>query len=122
MSDILGVHHLQLTAPANCEPAARAFYGGLLGLEELPKPEELKGRGGVWFHTPNADIHIGVRPDDTPPGVHRHFALQVRQLAPLLARLQAAAVRMEEPPKVEGWERIFVYDPFGNKIELLEIR
>ena len=122
MSHILGVHHIQITAPENCEPDARAFYVGLLGLEEIHKPKELRGRGGVWFHTPNhIEIHVSVRPNDTPPGTHRHIALRVDHLDTLLQRLKEAGVKTEQPPEVEGWKRIFIFDPFDNKLELLEI-
>lgn len=118
---ILGIHHLQITAPKDCESAARAFYGDLLGLEELPKPEDLRGRGGVWFHTSTADIHVGVKPDDTPPGAYRHFALRVTDATALRQKMVEVGVRLEEAPEVEGWVRFFAYDPFGNKVELLEI-
>lgn len=119
---ILGVHHIQLIAPPGSEPDARVFYVGLLGLEEIPKPRELRERGGVWFRTPTADIHIGVRSDDTPPGSYRHVAFRVKNITAIRHRLEQAKAKIEEAPAVEGWMRFFVYDPFGNKLELLEIQ
>jgi catechol 2,3-dioxygenase-like lactoylglutathione lyase family enzyme len=118
---VLGIHHVQLTGPPGCEPDARAFYVGILGLEEIPKPKGLRGRGGVWFRTPNADLHIGAKNDDTPPEPHRHLALQVENAAAWRTILKLKHVRVEDAPEVAGCRRFFCYDPFGNKIEILEI-
>lgn len=119
--EILGVHHVQMTAPLGCESDARHFYGDILGLEEIPKPESLQGRGGVWFRTPVADLHIAAREKDTPPSNHRHLALQVKSVETLRLTLVEAGIKIEEAPDVPGWRRFFAYDPFGNKIEFLEI-
>lgn len=119
--EILGVHHIQMTAPKGCEPDARAFYVGLLGLEEIAKPKTLQDRGGVWFRTPSGDIHIAARESDTPPSQHRHVALRVKSADTLRRKLQQANIKIEEAPEVSGWRRFFAYDPFGNKIEILEI-
>jgi len=55
-----GLDHIQLAAPAGCETEARKFFGGLLGWEEIPKPDKLKSRGGVWFRCGEHEVHIGV--------------------------------------------------------------
>lgn len=118
---ITGVHHIQLTAPPGCEPDARAFYIGLLGLDEIPKPRSLQDRGGVWFRTGNCDLHISPRENDTPPGTNRHIALRVKNAEALRRKLQEAGARIDPAPEVPGWKRFFGYDPFGNKLEFLEI-
>lgn len=57
---ILGLHHILIAAPPGCEAEARGFYTGLLGMPEIPKSENLRGRGGVWFRSGGQEIHVGV--------------------------------------------------------------
>ena len=57
---ILGVHHAQVTIPTGAEDQAREFYCGILGFREIPKPENLKGRGGFWMQLPNLQVHVGT--------------------------------------------------------------
>lgn len=118
---IVGLDHVQLAIPAGGEPAARLFYGGLLGLDEVPKPPHLAARGGCWFERGAVKLHLGVDPDFRPAR-KAHLALLVDDLRALSGRLEAAghAVRTDEP--LDGYDRIFVDDPFGNRIELLEPR
>ena len=113
------IHHVQVAIPAGGETAARRFYGGLLGFPELPKPEHLRRRGGVWFATGNLDLHLGIDPDVRPART-AHVAYRVAVLAALRDRLAAAGhppVEDEPPP---GYRRRSVDDPFGNRVELLE--
>jgi hypothetical protein len=63
---VLALDHIQLAAPPGCEEAARRFFGELLGLEEIPKPEPIRARGGVWFRAGTHELHIGVEPDFAP--------------------------------------------------------
>jgi ribosomal protein S18 acetylase RimI-like enzyme len=113
---IARVDHVQVAAPAGGEDAARAFYGDLLGLEELPKPERLRERGGVWFAVGDQQLHVGIEQPFTP--AHQaHPALAVPRagdLSVLAARLEAAGRRI-------AWDgpRFYVDDPFGNRLELL---
>src|ERR1700760_2859518 len=88
---VLGIDHVQVAAPAGCEPAARGFYGELLGLAELPKPPELRSRGGVWFAVGSQQLHVGVEADFAPAR-KAHPALRVapHELARLAARLATA--------------------------------
>ncbi len=105
--------------PAGQEATARAFYCGVLGLIEDPKPPNLAARGGVWFRSGALRLHLGVDPDFHPAG-KAHPALLVRGLAELAARCRSAGFLpvMDEP--LEGFDRVYVFDPFGNRIELLE--
>jgi len=117
-----GIHHLQINMPLGMEDQARRFYADVLGLSEIPKPTHLqRERGGVWFATATIDLHLSARAEDSPPGVHRHFALQVDNVDMWREKLITKGQRIEEAPSIEGWNRFFTYDPFGNKIEILEI-
>ena len=112
-----GIDHAQVAAPTGCEAAARAFYGGLLGLEELPKPEELRGRGGCWFRVGAQELHVGVEEPFTPAR-KAHPGFVTDDLAGVAARLRAAGVEVVEDTAIPGVARIFVADPFGNRLEL----
>jgi catechol 2,3-dioxygenase-like lactoylglutathione lyase family enzyme len=116
---IMGIDHVQLAMPRGKEKEARAFYDGLLGIPEVQKPPNLAKRGGCWFVRDTLRIHLGVE-DDFRPARKAHPAFLVEDLAGLRQRLEAAGFtpRTEEP--LEGYNRIYVNDPFGNRIELLE--
>jgi catechol 2,3-dioxygenase-like lactoylglutathione lyase family enzyme len=112
------MHHVQVAMPEGGEDAARAFYGGVLGLVELPKPESLAGRGGVWFRTGNLDLHIGVEPDFTPAR-KAHVAYQVDDLAVMRERLEATGYPIILDVPLTGFDRLHTTDAFGNRVELL---
>ena len=116
---ILGVNHVQIEAPAGCEDAARAFFGELLGMVEIEKPANLRGRGGVWFACGAQQIHIGIVMDFVPRR-KGHPALEVRDLAGWRVRLTAAGVAITEDEPLPGWQRFYIADPWGNRLELLE--
>jgi catechol 2,3-dioxygenase-like lactoylglutathione lyase family enzyme len=116
---VVGLNHMQIEAPAGCETAARAFYGELLGLPEQEKPANLQGRGGVWFACGAQQIHIGVVPNFEPRR-KGHPALEVRGLDAWRERLAAANVPISEDAALPGWNRFYISDPWGNRIELLE--
>jgi catechol 2,3-dioxygenase-like lactoylglutathione lyase family enzyme len=106
--------HVQVAAPPGCEAEARAFYGGLLGLVEVEKPEPLRARGGVWFE----HVHIGVEEDFTPAR-KAHPALRVHDIDALAERLAAAGQRVDWDESLPGVRRFYTADPWGNRVELL---
>jgi catechol 2,3-dioxygenase-like lactoylglutathione lyase family enzyme len=118
---ILGIDHVQLAMPAGAEAEARAFYSGLLGIPEAAKPADLAGRGGAWFEAGALKIHLGVDADFRP-AKKAHPGLLVSDLAGLLLRLEQAGVKVTRDAALPGYDRAFVSDPFGNRIELLEPR
>ena len=113
------VDHVQLAMPAGGEDAARAFYAGLLGIPEQPKPPHLAARGGCWFESPTVKLHLGVEADFRPAR-KAHPALLVRDLPALVAQLAAAGVELVDDEPLPGYDRVYAYDPFGNRLELLE--
>jgi ubiquinone/menaquinone biosynthesis C-methylase UbiE/catechol 2,3-dioxygenase-like lactoylglutathione lyase family enzyme len=115
---ILALDHMQLAMPRGAEEQARAFYGGVLGLEELPKPPALAARGGVWFRCGEQQIHLGVE-QDFHPQRKGHPGLLVRDLAATRARLEAAGAPIVPDDLLPGYERFYTADPFGNRIECL---
>ena len=107
--------------PAGREDDADAFYTGLLGLERVPKPPALAARGGRWFRSGSVEVHLGVE-DDFRPARKAHPALKVDGVAALRERLAAAGVTVVDDEPLEGYERFYASDPFGNRLEFLERR
>ena len=117
---ILAVDHIQLAMPTGEEEKARGFYGGILGLTEIPKPPELVKRGGAWFQTEGVTLHLGVE-TDFRPARKAHPALLVDNLEAFLQVCQANGIETDifQPP-LDRYKRVHVFDPFGNRIELME--
>ncbi|HEV2969141.1 MAG TPA: VOC family protein [Pirellulales bacterium] len=111
--------HINVTMPKGCEDIARSFYAGLLGLREIPKPEPIRDRGGVWFDAGGLDVHVSVEEQRAGADSYRHFGLECADVDGLRAKLQAAGVTTEEG-RPAPWRRFFVQDPFGNRIEFHE--
>ena len=120
---VLGLDHVQLAIPAGGEARALPFYRDVLGLTPLAKPDALAARGGAWFQAGAVQLHLGVDPEFRAAR-KAHPALVVADLDALLARARAAGVecREDDPDPTPGRRRAFVSDPFGNRIELVEIR
>ena len=116
---VVAIEHVQLAMPPGRENEARAFYDGVLGIPEVPKPPHLAKRGGAWFERGSLKIHLGVE-TDFRPARKAHPALLVDDLEALIARLKARGVEVLEDAPLEGYVRVYVADPFGNRIELME--
>jgi len=115
------LHHLQLAMPPGEEDAARSFYGGLLGLDEVPKPEHLARRGGCWFRGPALELHLGVE-TEFRSARKAHPAFLVEGLQPLRESLERVGTEIVDDTQLDGHERFYAYDPFGNRLELIEKR
>ncbi len=116
---VVGIDHVQLAMSSGREAEAQAFYEGLLGVQRVPKPPHLEVRGGCWFESDAVKIHLGVE-DPFRPARKAHPALMVDGLAALVERLQAAGVTVRDDEPLEGYHRVYVDDPFGNRLELME--
>jgi catechol 2,3-dioxygenase-like lactoylglutathione lyase family enzyme len=113
------IDHVQLAMPAGREHEARAFYQGVLGIPEIAKPSHLAVRGGCWFERGSLKVHLGVE-EDFVPARKAHPALIVDGLRELAAALQRAGYHVARDQPLEGYDRLYVDDPFGNRIELME--
>ncbi len=116
----IGIDHVQIAAPRGCESEARQFFGDLLGLPEIEKPEVLRARGGVWFSVGDQQLHIGVE-EGFAPARKAHPALRFEP-----DRLQALAVSLERAGVAVSWDdallgaaRFYCADPWGNRLELI---
>jgi len=117
-----GIDHVQLAAPVGCEEEARAFFNGILGWSEIPKPANLAKRGGVWFQCGAHQVHIGVQRDHFTPATKAHPTFHVSNIASLRQALlnRGVAVIDDESRADEGVIRFYLNDPFGNRLEFLE--
>lgn len=116
---LVGLHHVLIAAPPGCEEEARAFYGGLLGLPEIPKPAGLRERGGVWFRCGQQEIHVGVEADFRPAR-KAHPAFLVQDLDGLRQRLVNRGIPVTDDVPLPGYRRFHARDPFGNRLEFLQ--
>jgi catechol 2,3-dioxygenase-like lactoylglutathione lyase family enzyme len=118
---IVGIDHVQLAMPAGGEAQARGFYGQIMGLPEIPKPPELAKRGGCWFENDRVKIHLGVE-TAFQPASKAHPGFLVVDLQEIVARCRNNGIDISADVELPGYARIFVKDPFGNRLELLERR
>ena len=119
---ILSIDHVQLAIPAGEEEKARAFFVHVLGFTEIPKPAELARRGGAWFESGKVQLHIGVEADFRPAR-KAHPAFLVDDLDSLINKAQSSGYETDtSQPPLDGYKRAHVFDPFGNRIELMEKR
>ncbi|HEY6331742.1 MAG TPA: VOC family protein [Blastocatellia bacterium] len=118
--EIYSIDHVQLAMPPGEEARAREFYVGLLGLTEVPKPPVLAKRGGCWFEHGQVKIHLGIE-SDFRAAKKAHPALLVRGLDELTDRCRQAGCKVTPDHELEGYNRAYVEDPFGNRIELMEL-
>jgi catechol 2,3-dioxygenase-like lactoylglutathione lyase family enzyme len=119
---IAGLHHVQVAAPPGSEEEARRFFTGVLGLEELPKPEPLAARGGAWFALGGGtELHIGIDPEFVPAiRAHPAFAVDgAERLTALAARLGGAGVEVIWDQAQPGTSRFYASDPWGNRLEFI---
>ncbi|RLQ91639.1 VOC family protein [Falsibacillus albus] len=116
----MGIDHIQIAGPNGCEEEARKFYGELLGMIEIPKPENLRKRGGCWFQCGRQEIHIGVEENFTP-AKKAHPGILIGNLSALRSHLEQNGVEIKKDAPIEGRIRFHIVDPFGNKVEFLEM-
>jgi catechol 2,3-dioxygenase-like lactoylglutathione lyase family enzyme len=121
--EIKRLHHVQISVPASAKDDARRFYGETLGLEEAPRPQSLSdaGRDGVWYRVGDNELHVYFNPELEPflEQSSRHPAFIVDGLGELRERLQSAGADLEDAIPIQGRERFFCRDPFGNRLEFL---
>jgi catechol 2,3-dioxygenase-like lactoylglutathione lyase family enzyme len=116
---IVRLDHVQLAMPAGLEPEAIAFYEGVLGIPHIPKPEHLAARGGCWFEAGGLKVHLGVDANFRP-ATKAHPAFIVDDARGLAAAVAAAGFAVNDDEPLDGYDRVYVTDPFGNRIELMQ--
>ncbi len=116
---IQAIDHVQVCIPIGEEDKARAFYTGILHLQEIEKPESLKKNGGLWYQVGTLQLHIGTeRP--TNEKSKRHVAFEVTDISKVRKYLERLNEHIKEDTPIPGVTRFSIFDPFNNRIELLE--
>lgn len=115
------VQHVSITRPHGSDAQARAFYGEVLGLAEIPVPETLRHYDLIWYQIGADELHLVAEDNADNTGSGRHFCIEVDSLAALRERMEAAGIAIHETTPIPGRPRLFVIDPFANRIELTEI-
>ena len=116
------IHHVNVTVPKSLEDAAKHFYGVVMGLKEVPKPESSRGRGGAWYQLGPMQLHLSV---EGPLGdgciSKRHVCYTVSNLAEAEERFRSADVEiLPDDQPMRGWSRFYVRDPGGNRLEIAQ--
>jgi catechol 2,3-dioxygenase-like lactoylglutathione lyase family enzyme len=117
--ELAAIDHVQLSMPPGEEERGRAFYGGVLGMTEMPKPPVLAARGGAWFASGSVQLHLGVEADFRP-AKKAHPAVRVEGIDALAALIESRGVTVRWDDELPGYKRFYVDDPWGNRLELLE--
>jgi catechol 2,3-dioxygenase-like lactoylglutathione lyase family enzyme len=117
---ILRVQHAQITIPTGAENEARKFYCEFLGLNEIPKPEALRTRGGFWVEVGAFQIHVGTEDRFDRTKTKAHIAYEVENLKAWRELLESGGVKIIEGVPIPNYSRFEFRDPFGNRIEFLE--
>ena len=116
------IHHVNVTVPKSLEDAAKHFYGVVMGLEEVPKPESSRGRGGAWYQLGPLQLHLSI---EAPFGddciSKRHVCYTVSNLAEAEEKFRSAGVEIvPDDQPTPGWSRFYVRDPGGNRLEIAQ--
>jgi catechol 2,3-dioxygenase-like lactoylglutathione lyase family enzyme len=117
---ITGIDHVQLAMPHGGEDEARRFWCDVMGLDELPKPAHLAINGGCWFANGSVEVHCGVQTEFSP-AQRAHPALLVDDLPSLVTRLEESGIPFSPGKPLDGYRRGDIADPFGNRIELMQL-
>lgn len=118
---ILGLHHAQITIPRGAEAQGRQFYCELLGLAEVEKPESLQGRGGFWLQVGQQQVHVGTEDGVDRSATKAHLAYQVNDIEVWQKRLQANGIEIGDSIPFAGFQRFEIRDPFGNRVEFIQV-
>ncbi len=110
--------HVQLAMPADEEERADEFYVGILGFSGVAKPEALARRGGRWYEQGETRLHLGVDPQFIA-SAKAHVAFVVSDYSDLARRLEEGHARVQFDDEIEGVERFYTWDPFGNRLEII---
>ncbi|MGE6720405.1 VOC family protein [Peribacillus frigoritolerans] len=117
---IKGLHHVQITIPMGTEEEGKKFYCGILGLQEIEKPESLKGRGGFWIKVGDRDVHIGTEDGFDRMKTKAHIAYEVEEISYWKTRLSKENIKILDAVPIPNFDRFEFRDPFGNRVEMIQ--
>jgi catechol 2,3-dioxygenase-like lactoylglutathione lyase family enzyme len=111
--------HVQVVVPPGGIDEAARFYGKVVGLERIDRPETLGGIG-AWFRVGAQELHVSEHEGFVPAvKAHPAFELAAAELDALAARLEKAAAEVRWDDRLPGARRFYSFDPAGNRLEFL---
>ena len=116
---ILNLDHVQVAIPVGGEERARKFYAGILGFTEVEKPVAMAGRESIWLVAGPVNLHLGIEPD-FHAAKRAHPAFVVDGLGEILRACEQAGLATKPDTSFDGFRRVHVFDPFGNRLELMQ--
>jgi catechol 2,3-dioxygenase-like lactoylglutathione lyase family enzyme len=117
------LNHITVAAPAGEHDKVREFYGGILGLEEIPRPDSLNAIYDlIWFRFLDILLHIDFTPPWFVPAENRHIALEIEDLPAVRRYLESKRTTIREAVPMPDRDRFYLLDPFGNYFELMEMK
>jgi catechol 2,3-dioxygenase-like lactoylglutathione lyase family enzyme len=116
---VLSLDHVQIAIPVGAQAQAREFYVGILGFTEIAKPAEMAGRSSIWFIAGPVNLHLGIEPD-FQPAKRAHPAFVVDGIDEILVACKRAGLATKPDSSFSGFRRVHVFDPFGNRLELMQ--
>lgn len=116
------IHHVNVTVPRALEAEAKHFYAVVMGLQEVPKPETSRGRGGAWYQLGDMQLHLSIEDRVGEDCVSkRHVCYTVSDLAGAEDRFRRAGIEiLPDDLPTPGWSRFYVRDPGGNRLEIAQ--
>jgi len=117
---IIGLHHAQITIPKGKEEGGKRFYCNLLGLDEIKKPDSLKGRGGFWLQVGEREVHVGTEDGLDRFTTKAHLAYLVNDISYWKSVLEKSEIQVMEGVPIPGFDRFEFRDPFGNRVEMIQ--
>lgn len=113
------INHVHISVPSEQLEEARVFYTDIIGLKPAARPDEVFANQGYWFNVSDIELHIGIEP--AMPRSIRHYAFEVDNITDARKYLESNGVEIGEEPAIPGRTRFSFIDPFGNRVELLQL-
>jgi catechol 2,3-dioxygenase-like lactoylglutathione lyase family enzyme len=115
------IHHVNVTVPRSLEDQAKHFYGVVMGMAEVPKPESSRGRGGAWYQLGPLQLHLSLEDGAGENLSKRHVCYIVHDLSEAEERFREAGVEiLPDDVPIPGVRRFYVRDPGGNRLEIAQ--
>ena len=117
------INHVTVAVPAGEEAKVRAFYGGILGLEEAPQDKSLQGHYTlIWYKLLDILLHLDFSPPWVTPAENHHVALEVKNLKEVRAYLESKNAEIRHAVPMPDRDRFYLIDPFGTYFEFIEMK
>lgn len=119
MIEFIRADHINICVPPERLEEALRFYADVIGLKQIERPDHLFSTPGHWFDIGDIQLHVGVEPQ--MPRSVRHIAFEIKNVDAAVKLFEKHNVEIMEEPVIPGRKRFAFIDPFGNRMELLQL-